>query len=137
VAAAHESAFKRELVGTVGTGYNVAITTTVNGYRLGGLDSGERVIIIGRDVNNEWYWVRTRLGIGYIRAAALQALVDFSQVPVVQVDLSAPPLPPATPVDDLALYPVFLRSPHLCRKFTRRGLAAGIYQTYFPKLATA
>src|SRR5690349_6161104 len=81
--AARESTFEHERIGWIidEHGIKVTIGGDITGKVLGGLWTGERVIVIGRDVNNQWFRVRTRVGTGYIAATSLQTSEDLSRVP--------------------------------------------------------
>src|SRR4051812_15137399 len=65
--AAHESAFDYQLIARVNNTSRVTVGAQTSGQGFGTLESGERVIVIGRDPNNQWFRIRSRVGVGYVR----------------------------------------------------------------------
>ncbi len=134
--AAPASAFESTVTGAVVAVHGTAImqSSSEDSQKLGVLQPNDRVIVIGRDQNSAWLWVRSALGTGYIPTAALQLDGSLDNTPVVAGDRAALTLPDPVPVDDPVKYPILPTVTEYAREIYQRGLKMGNRPEVFSKI---
>ncbi len=133
--AASTSIFDHIAAGTITAVHGIDVTQTADktAHVLGNLLPSERILVIGR-VGNGWLRIRSRFGVGYIPASAVQLEDHADSLPLVAGNLPAPTLPAAIPVDDLSKYPVLPTVTDYSRQIYETGIRMGNNPGVFSKI---
>lgn len=126
------SAADLQLLGVVKRGVHLTATPSEEtSHKTLGI--GRRVIVDGRDKDNQWLHVQSEQGIGYVAASAVKLTGDMNDLPIVDGNLPQIALPESIPVDDPAQYPIMPQIPEFTHELYRRGLAMGNRRDVFAK----
>jgi hypothetical protein len=126
------SAADSELLGVVVRGVHLT-ATALDETSHKTLGRGQRLIVDGRDQDNQWLHVQSELGAGYVVSSAVKLTGDVNQLPIVDSNLPQIALPDSTPVDDPSQYPIMPQVPAFTHELYRRGLAMGNRRDVFAK----